>query len=54
MLDSATIRHGKGKYIFASVNGKSDVYVGDWRDDRQYGRGFYLYANGDLYEGEFF
>jgi len=30
-----------------------DVYIGNWADDIQNGRGIYKFQNGDVYEGEY-
>jgi len=44
-------RHGRG--VFVITNGDSfDSYDGDWQDDKAYGYGTYLFADGGSYKGE--
>ena len=36
----------KGTYI------NSDHYEEEWKDNKNYGKGNFIYSNGDKYEGE--
>jgi len=38
---------GFGVYFFE----EGSKYEGEWKDNNAHGKGFYHYANGDVYEG---
>ena len=31
----------------------SDVYLGEWKNDKMDGWGIYIYSNGEVYRGQF-
>ncbi|MFO0000445.1 MAG: phosphatidylinositol-4-phosphate 5-kinase, partial [bacterium] len=41
-------RSNKGIYFYKN----GDTYIGDWRDDKFHGHGYYIFAKGERYEGE--
>ena len=50
-IDESNKRNGKGVIVYK--NG-GRVYEGDWYMDKRQGRGYEMFANGNIYQGEFF
>jgi len=44
-----SLRHGKGKFFFAS----GAVYSGEWLDNKKHGWGKFIFKNGRVFEGQF-
>lgn len=52
-LRVSLITAGKGKVVYASSEGVSEQYDGDWVAGKMHGWGKYCYSDGSVYEGEF-
>ena len=46
---NASLRHGRGKFFFAS----GAVYSGEWESNKKHGWGKFIFKNGRVFEGKF-
>ena len=46
------LKHGPGRFVWASSKHRGDFYDGLYVEDRKHGLGRYTWANGDKYEGQ--
>ena len=45
------MKHGPGRFVWASSTYRGDFYTGYYIEDKKHGVGRYTWANGDKYEG---